>query len=189
MAFLSLATGIWVVANAFTSYSGSSEVIKSVDNLTFSLAPFMVTALFNLALLYPYPLIRLDKLHYVLMYIPSVMFAAILVKDQPSIAQSVFNPNVSGKWSGGPLYPFYTFFILIVFLISIVVFWLQYKKADGIHRRNTLGVMLSLFLGSLPSIYLDVIVPIFTNGGSYPLIGPISTIIWLGTTSYIVMRK
>lgn len=189
MAFLALVTGLWVIANAASAYTLENSLTVFADKATFALGAFILTALFHFALVFPYPMRRLDTLHYIFFYLPAVAITWVMMNNNTLIAASDFSPTQQGTWTGGPLYSLYNFYLFSLFVSTFLLLLQRYKHTDGIHRRNVLLVVYSILLGGLPAVILGIFLPLLNNSGQFPLVGPVSTVIWLGFTSYIILKK
>ncbi|MEK7637600.1 MAG: histidine kinase N-terminal 7TM domain-containing protein [Patescibacteria group bacterium] len=188
MAFLALVTGLWVITTAINSYS-VSPLAEFRDKFTYTFGVLIVTALLNFTIVFPYPMFRLDRLHYIFLYLPAVIFTLVIFGSHDVVSRYISSPTLSGQWFGGPLYWMYNGYLLVLYVWAMAVLYSKFKKTDGIHHRNLILVFWSIFLGGAPGIVVDVIVPLVTNQAKYPLIGVMSSVVWLGLTTYIILKK
>lgn len=188
MGFLALFVGLWVIITAINSYS-ISPLAEFRDKFTYAFGVLLVTALLNFVILFPYPMFRLDRLHYVFMYTPAAIFTLIIFGGHEIVNHYYSNLTLSGQWVGGPLYWVYNVYLLALYSATLVVLVIKSKKTDGIHRRNINLVIWSIIFGGAPGIIFDVFIPLVTNQAKYPLVGTLSSVVWLGLTSYIILRK
>jgi hypothetical protein len=150
----------------------------------------LITALLHLALVYPTQIKKLDALHGWLLYAPAILFACILVVSNTIVAGFTGSAIDSGRIIPGPLYPLYNMFVFGVYLLVLIMLFLRQRTADGSHKRNLRLIFWSVIIGGIPPVIIDLLIPLVSKG-VYPNAnyGAISTIVWLGVTTYIVMRK
>lgn len=190
MSFLSFVTAIWVIFSAATSYVAQTSTTTFYMQLVFSSAIFLITALVHLTIIYPHPTRAFDGLHALLLYLPAVIFSVIAFTSQAIVVGFTGSAIDSGRVIPGPLYREYNVYILLGYVLALVILWRKMVRSGGDQRKNISIFWWSILIGGLAPIVIDVLIPIFTNG-LYPnaLIGNISTVIWLGATTYIVLKK
>lgn len=80
-------------------------------------------------------------------------------------------------------------FFAFYWLLSIIHLVRKYYSSDGIHRWQLRTLLLGAVAGPLAlSSIFDVYLPLSGHYG-YGWIGPETSIIWLGFTSYIILKK
>lgn len=158
--------------------------------IVFASGVLLITALLHLALIYPNQLIRLDRFHGWLLYGPAIVFSLISFFSNSIVLGFTGSATDSGRILPGPLYPMYNLFIFAVFIIATVLFFRRGRASEGQHKKNLRLIAWSVLIGGMPAIFIDLLVPIFTVG-VYPNANysAISTICWLGVSTYIVMKK
>lgn len=189
MALLAFSTGVWVLLSVFIAYKEPSNLVLVVNQLVYVFGILLVTALVHLAILFPIPIVRFDRLHAVLLYLPALIFSAISVSSGALVSDTVGSQIVVGYPVGGPVFPIYNAFLALLFLTGIAIMFLQMKRTDGFMRRNISFIAWSFVLGGLPAVYIDLFGTTFHLMSPNYLIGNLATIIWLGTTMYIVSKK
>lgn len=188
MALLVLFTALWVLFTVFNSYSTSPHA-EFIDKFTYTFGVLLVTALFHFAIVFPYPMMRLDRLHYVFMYLPAAIFSVIIFRGHYIVSHYFSSATLSGQWIGGPLYWLYNLYLLGLYLAAMLILLRKLKTTDGIHHKNLVLVIWSILIGGAPGMIFDVIMPLIFNQARYPLIGTLSSVSWLALTSYIVLKK
>lgn len=192
MALLAFSTGMWVITSAIVSFADANQFVFFVLSLVYFFGVILMTALLHLALLFPYPLLRLDRLHAWLLYVPAIIFSFIAISTKTIVADYIVNVHISGNVVSGPLHALYNFYLLLLFILSLAIFLYRIRKTDGIHKRNLSIVFWSVLIGGSIPVWLDLIIPIVSHGlydQSNYLIGNIATVIWLGATTYIITKK
>lgn len=190
MALLSLSTSIWVVFSGLTSYVVQNPVTTIYMKIVFAAGIFLVTALLHLTLVWPFQVTRLDKLHGWLLYAPAVLFSVISFVSNTIVVGFTGSPTDSGRILPGPLYNAYNICVFGIYLVAVILLFARQRKMDGIHRKNLRLIFWSVVIGGMPAVIIDLIIPIVTVG-VYPNAnyGAISTIAWLGATTYIVLKR
>lgn len=189
MALLAFSTGMWVILSAIFAYRVTDQTSLIISQIIYVFGVLLVTSFIHLSLIYPFPLVRLDRYHGVLLYLPALIFSVISVTSKAIIQSTTGDTNVAGDIVGGPVYPMYNAYLSIVYLLGIIFLVLQRRRMDGFHRRNLGIVIWSFILGGLPAVYLDLLTPFFHLPNPNYLVGNLASGIWLGATAYIVLRK
>jgi len=190
MALFAFSAGAWCVTSALTSYISQTTLTLFYSSLVYSFAVLALAFLVHLVVIYPYPFRRFDGLHSVLFYIPTGIFVIACFVRGLIFTGIQGDPSTSGIVYPGSLYNFYNSYLAILFIFAVAIVFYRRKKFDGQHKRNSTIFLWSIFFGGLPALILDLIMPLF-----WPSILPnalyanIATGIWLGATTYIVMRK
>jgi hypothetical protein len=150
---------------------------------------FVVTSLFCFALLFPIARRAIDRLHYLFIYSVPVVFSVIVMSSTVFLAGFSATATNSGSWYGGSLYWLYSLYLLLMYAATVIVLVSKYRAIDGTLRSNLVAVLWSVILGGFPAVVTDVLFPLFTNEGRFAIVGSLSTVAWLGMTSYIVLKK
>lgn len=192
MSLLAFCTGMWVVTSALGAYVNPSAFTSFTLSLVYVFGALLITALLHLTIVFPYPFVRFDKLHAILLYLPAIIFSLIALVTKTIVKDYIVNPSIPGVIVSGPLHHLYNYFVLGFFLLSLMILFLRISRTDGIHRQNVKVVFWSIFLGGSLPVWVDLLIPNFfpqmyvqTNF----LYGNIATVVWLGLTSYIVLKK
>lgn len=190
MALLAFSTGAWVVCSAFAAYRPESPLMLSVNRSIYVFGVFLITALLHLAIIFPYPTFRFDRVHGYLIYFPAAVFSFIALFTKTVVEGITQVNNAVGKLNYGEVTPIINIFIFLVFILSIILLVKKYKKVDGFLRQNILFFVLALILGGLPALYVDIIFPTFSlKGEPNFLIGVMGSGLWLFMTAYIISRR
>lgn len=189
MSFLALSTALWVLSTSLGAYATPSPMVEIIARLTYVFGIMLVTGLWVFSIFFPFPSIRLDRLHYVLLFTPVVIFSVALLFTETVIERYVSGLTTQGIWYGGPLYNIYNVYLLVLFFSALIILVRKLRRSDGMMLVNLKAVIWSIFLGGMPAVFVDLVTPLYKNAASTPLIGVVSTVIWLGVTTYIVVRK
>lgn len=190
MALLAFSTSIWVITSGLTSYVSQTPVTTFFMRVVFLSGVLLITALLHLTLIYPLQITRLDKIHGWLLYAPAILFSVISFTSNTIVSGFSGSATDSGRIIPGPLYNAYNIYVFGVYLLAVVILFIRRRRSDGIHRTNLSLIFWSVVIGGIPAVIIDLLIPVFSKG-IYPNAnyGAISTIVWLGATTYIVSRK
>lgn len=190
MSLLTFSTGMWVITSALSSYSETSSTNDILVGFIFVFGVFVMTSLLHFTFLFPYRLLNIDKLHIFLLYTPAVLFSWIAIFTNTIVHSYTGAPTDVGVITGGPLYGLYNNFLLLLFLSSLSIMLFRMPRLDGIHKKNTKLLFWAILLGGIFPVVIDLILPTyFSNIQINSLVGNISTGIWLGATTYIVLKR
>lgn len=191
MALLSFSTGMWVVIGSLTTYTHPTSLIVFLVSTLYVFGVFLSTALVHLAIVFPFPLIRFDRLHSFLLYVPAILFSVIALSTRTIVSSYDVNPTIPGVVISGPLHHLFNYYILALFIICLALLLQKIIRTDGIHKKNATTVFWSILLGGGLPVWYDLLVPNlfpqFTQ--SNYLYGDLATVIWLGITTFIVLQK
>lgn len=190
MALLAFATGVWVVMSGLTSYVPQTPITTIYMRFVFAAGVLLVTALLHLTLVYPFPIVRLDRLHAWLLYVPAIFISFVSFTSNAIVAGFTGSVTDSGRIIPGPLYNSYNVYVFLVFLAAIILLAYRWQKSDGMHRKNLQLLFWSIVIGGMPGVVIDLLIPVLSKG-VYPNAdyGAISTVLWVGATTYIISAK
>lgn len=190
MALLAFSTAVWVIFSGLTSYHSYTLFGYYENAIVYLFGAFVVLSLLHLSLITPYKLFALDRLHVFLLYLPLAFFTYMLFFSRTIVFTFNGSQNDVGNIFGGPLLGMYNTYLLSLFLCTLGIFIYRIRHSDGIHRKNSILVFLSVILGGLPGAVLYLLIATVTpHLPVNTLIGVIPTGIWIGLTSYILLRK
>lgn len=189
MTVFALATGIWVISSALVSYRESSFFVDVNVRIIFIAGALLLTSLLRLAILLPYKTFTFDRLHAFLLYVPVLLITYMMIVGETIVRGYQVTPHDVGVVIPGPLYSMYNGYLLLVYLASLWILLMKYRSTDGSARRLTELVLWSIIIGGLPAVLIDLIIPLFSDVYINSLTGNLFTAVWLGVTSYIVIKK
>ncbi len=190
MALLAFSTGAWVIFSGLSAYTTETAFVDFALALVYVFGTFLMTALVHFSIIYPYPTIRFDWLHKLLLYVPAVIFSMLALLTKTIVSGIDVTTNTPGKVISGPLHHTYNYYLLVLFLVFIVIILFKIRRAEGPMRNNMIAIFVSIIIGGGIPVWLDLITPNFgLNMNVNYLYGNISTVAWLGVTTFIVMKK
>lgn len=190
MALLAFTTSIWVILSAALAYRSNSDTAIILNRSIYFVAVFLLTSIVHLSLIYPNPVVRLDRLHKYLFYIPTVFLATVSLCTNAVVFSTRFVSGFPEQPVGGSIFPFYNIYLIILFALAMSIFFYQRNRADGQNKSNISIILASFLIGGLPAVYIDLVSNLVSQGSNFNyLIGNLSTVIWLGATTYILKKK
>lgn len=189
MAGLAIITGLWVLATVGAAYTEHELVKIILPKLTYVFGVLMVTAVLLFAILFPLPKHNFDRLHIALLFSPATLLSFIIIGTPTVIDYYVASSSMQGAWYGGPLFQYYNLYLILLYIAAIGIMVKRSMDVNGMSRHTLLPVILSFVLGGLPGVVNDLFLPLFSGFAKNPLYGTSATVIWLGVTSYIVLKK
>lgn len=190
VSLLALSTGMWVILGAVTSYVPYSTTGHYLMALDYIFGLSLLTILVHLVLIMPFPVARIDRFHIGLLYFPVVLFSYILLFSRTIVYSFQGSPTESGTITGGPLFGLYNIYLLLLFALAVIVAFVRIRKLDGLHRSNMTIFIWSVILGGSPGIFFYLVLPTFASHIAFnTLFGVIPSVIWIGGTTYIALKK
>lgn len=188
MVLLAFSTGTWVILTASTAYVDLNNFSILRVRLVYIFGLLLITNLVQLALRYPFPAVQINWLHNLLLYIPVIILTYSILFTDTVLSGFVLSNEYYGRIIPGQLHVLYNTYLGLLFVFSLSLLIYKIKRVDGMNKINLTIFLWSLLLGGLPGIFIDIVLTstrIFLS----PLIGVISSIVWLGGTTYIIVRK
>ncbi|MBI2984614.1 MAG: hypothetical protein HYY50_03245 [Candidatus Kerfeldbacteria bacterium] len=187
MAFLAFFIGAWVVLNALTSYREPSHLVDLLLPWVFIASFFLITALVHVVILFPFPTIRLDGFHRILLYLPAAMLSYSFFISDDFIQGYKLTPDTTGQIIPGDLYSLYIIFFTLALLTSVGLLIQKIRRSDGVHHRHLKKLLSAILIPGVPGLIFSV----FNFGFqvSYAtLIAPVLSGVWLGLVTWIIIQ-
>jgi len=188
MALLASSTGIWVICNGLTAYTNPSTMVSFFVSLLYVAATIIVAGLFHFSIIFPYKIINFDRFHRYLIYLPVLIFSYIIFFTDEVVNNFSVAPDNPGYIQPGKLHALLIVVISIYFFSAITILYKKMLRADGNNKRNILLTISGVLLGGIPAIALNSWAVIY-NIQINPLIAVIFSVFWVGTTSYILIKR
>ncbi len=186
---VAFSTGTWVILNVLTSYTDRTALTDALIPILFFDVVVLFLAIVHLSLDFPYPMFRIDRLHLLLLYFPVLsIFAYVTFFTDGLVREYYLDRTSPGYIIPGDFYPLFAGVVLVGLVSSIGLLLYKLRRTTGTHHRNVLLVLLSILIPGISALYF--VLTREAVGASYnSLITPITTGVWLGITSYIVVKK
>lgn len=139
------------------------------------------------AVVFPFRSIRLTGLRVVLVTLPFVVVSLITTLTDWLVKSFVVVGNTR-EIIWGSFYHEYAVYFLIYWIIGTWFLAQKFRRSDGVHFWQLKYLLYGITVSSIMGIGFDLLLPWF---GNYTLIwiGPLSSIVWLGFTTYIIFRR
>lgn len=144
-----------------------------------------------LSFVYSYPVVKKKAADLMVLIIwPLAVFAPVFLWTNFIIKNNgILHYREGYTRAFGEYFWYFLIFFLVYWLWSIIILGQRLKDSDGLHRRNLMiilwGVLISLFAG----VIFDIILPLTHPLSNFGYIGSLFTSVWLGVTSYILLKK
>lgn len=189
MALISFSLGMWLFLVAIIAYNNGNWVLY-VDRIVYAIGAILLTAVFHLTVVYPYKLFSFDRLHIVLLYIPAFLLAILSIFTPAIIKGVILGTAIDSEQDiGGVAHPLYNGILLTFFLLSIGFLFFRLSRTSVPQRNDVKLILTSLILGGAPSMYVDVVAPLFGFPVFNYLYGSVFTGLWLGVVIWILFKK
>lgn len=190
MVALSFFTGLWVFFSTFASYKPYSDHDYIYSALTYIFGILVTTSVLHLSFVFPYKLFQVDRFHVFLLYLPALIFTGQLLFTRSIVAGYSGSEIESGSIIGGPGFLIYNLFLFGQYIVALFLLAQKALRSTDFLRRLIILVIFSLLAGGLPAVISYLILPTFFGGVIVnSLFGVLLTFIWVGVTSYIVIKK
>lgn len=189
ISLLALSTSIWVILSAYISYRETSILVVELLNVVLISGIFLVTSLLYFSVIYPYTFFTFDRLHKFLLYVPAIIFSIVILTTDTVVNNYLVDKYSVGEVVGGSVYPIYNIYLFILLLITLAILSFKIKRTHGFVKQNVKLILLSIVLSGLPAAIISLILPLFSPQLINPLLGNAITGIWLGITTYIVIKS
>lgn len=176
----------FVLFNAITYFSSPTPLIY--DQLQWFSGVVITAAFFMFIQEFPVRLQQKANIENLLFWVPVTLFAVIIFLGNDFITGHDATHIPALQHFGGTFVTFPVFFVLY-WAFSMRTIAKKMKKTDGVHHKLLkqlllYGVVPPLVLSTISDVLLT---PLGIQG--YGWIGPESSILWLGFSSYTVLRK
>lgn len=190
MALLAFSTGMWVLSSTFTAYKPNEGFYEIISSFVYVFGILTVSLLVHLVAIFPYPLFKVDRLHKVLFYIPSLIFILIALVTNGIQLSATGGDNEPGKVIPGPIYGIYNLFVTFLYLFTVGILVNRLGRLEGFQKKFLSFLLIAVIVGGLPAVIIDLILPVLNPKTEVNyLYGVLFTGFWLGTTVYLVNKK
>lgn len=188
MALLAFSTAAWAILNGLTSYVDPSATVTLFLKVLFVSGAVIVTSLVHLAILFPYKTFTFDKLHAVLLYFPAFILSLVAIFTSTIFSGYNVNSNIAGWPIPGPMFGVYQLVVSAFYFASVVLLFYKQRVVGGFQKNNARIFLLGVVLGGLPAISLNLWA-VFYEISVNPLISVVFSVFWVGSTTYIILKK
>lgn len=180
-------TALWVVAGAFIIHQPQGIHDNVLSRSSYFFGPFIIFSLLYFIMNYPYENKAFDKYQVFWMYAVSLVIGLLGLFSHEVVVKFV-SDGMRSYWQNGQLFWLYGGTLTLGYLIVLYFLFKKLRVSTGIIYRRYIAVFVAIIIGGLPGVLFDLFLPMFLGQSIYPVAGPLSTSIWLGVVSYIVLR-
>ncbi len=184
---LAIAIAVYVGANGL-GYVDSAVSGRWAEHIAW--AGGMATAMFILPFSFTFPLPRRTLRELIplavwplVIIIPGLLFTNLFVQQQ-----SIVRFGQGYTTAAGPYFWFMILIFAAYWVWAIVNLIVRLRSSDGTHRYYLRLILIGIFASLLVSAVFDIYMPL-THVTRYGYVGSFFSTIWLGFTSYIILRK
>lgn len=178
----------WVFCNGLgLLFEGGGHINEALGRAAFVFAAFIFPFMYLFSILFPFPSVRINSRFIILTLLPALMLSLLVIFSDTLIKgfdQTRYSQTISGE--GFWLYILYIVFFFGLILVELID---KFRRSDGIHRWQLKNLISTVALSGIIGIFAVLILPYVWYFDSLSWIGPSSSIIWLGGSMYIVMKK
>lgn len=184
--FLALGIALYVAANGF-GFTGILSGHLS-EHLAWTGGAF--ATIFILPFSFTYPIIRksnrelLPLVLWPLAIFPLAILFTRLIIDQQSIVQ--FGKGYAT--STGPYFWTFIVFFAIYWIWAVANLVRSFAGSDGQHRTYLKAILSGLVISLVISSTFDIVIPLL-GATPFGYVGPLCSAVWLGFTSFILVKK
>ena len=181
---------LWVLAVGLFTPDTSENFGRVLDKFAYFGPVVALSFLLAFSWYFPFQTRNLGKVEKLIVFVPIVFFGSFIFFTD-LVIKSAFTRVINNIATivFGPLFPFHALFVLVYWTSAIVILLKKRRRSDGLHRW-----MLDLFLlGIIPSSLIAFVTnlynPAIQEQFHFWYIGPLATVMWLLTSTYIVYRN
>lgn len=180
--------GLMRLMNSFLPYP-AHQTIWLLTHFAFWGPVILLPSLLMISWLFPYPSRKIAFDEYVLFWTPIIVFGYLFFFTHSIVTTLAVDSNSAVKALRGPLDGVYTFFVTFYWLWAMVNLVLKLRSATGMHHW-----LLKAFIGGIAGsgvigIFTNAILPTVYGYQELWYLGPEASIIWLGITGYVLVKK
>lgn len=119
----------------------------------------------------------------IIIFVFGTIFTDLFIKDQ-----GIISYRAGYQTSVGPLFWFYLLFFGVYWTWSIANLISRRLESDGIHRWQLNMLLLGVLASLTFSVAFDIVLPLVAVS-NFGYVGSLFSTVWLGFTSYILVKK
>ncbi|MFA6512443.1 MAG: histidine kinase N-terminal 7TM domain-containing protein [Patescibacteria group bacterium] len=183
-----LMVGGWVLLNGVgLLFERGGATSDFFGRSAFVFAAFIFPFMYVFSVLFPFPSARIDGRFVFLALLPAILLSALAYFTDALIQG--FDLTRYAQTIPGEGFWLYVLYILIFFGLILAELLGKFRRSDGIHRWQLKYLIIVIALSGFIGIITVLILPYIWYFDSLAWIGPCSSIIWLGGSMYIVMKR
>ncbi|MCM8774324.1 MAG: hypothetical protein NC820_06285, partial [Candidatus Omnitrophica bacterium] len=177
---------VWIISVLFYSISPNVHVAFFWIKVSNGISAFIPVLFWLFSFIFPHREYKVKKIDMVLVIVLPLFF--ILASFTNLLAKKVIITE-GGYYLpvAGILFKFFTIYFLLFFVWGFKNLFCSYKISKGVRRLQIKYLFLGVFVTSFIGIITNLVFPMF-GIGKLTNLGPISTMIFVGFTTYAIIR-
>ncbi|MFH2097410.1 MAG: histidine kinase N-terminal 7TM domain-containing protein [bacterium] len=186
--FFALFVSLWVLSNAFgLVFEPGSSLVEYIWRTAFVSAVLLFPFLYLFVLSYPLPPFQINW-RLILFALSPAIIMSVLIYSTDSFIIGFANSRF-GTTEFGSAYVFYTWFIILIYILILVEMINKVRRLDGLHKKQMQYFLYAILIAGVIGILFNLVLPYFFDLEVNYWIGPASSIIWLGFMLYVIRRR
>lgn len=194
-ALFAFGTAMWVLGVGIAELLHYSQTLQNngveLASLRFAFwGPIIVmSALLMISWLFPYPIYKYEGPTKAVVLFPILLFG-LLIMFTGSIVAGIQYSSISYEVvEYGSVYPYFILFIVAYYLWSLITLILKRSKVNGVQKTLLTQFLVGVIGSGIVGVFTNGLMPLLFNNQSLWYLGPEASIIWLGITSYVLLKK
>ena len=178
---------LWGISNALMVAVSDLNNAFFWGKLTYLAAGLIAVFLLYFSWIFPYKKSEVTLFKKIILILPPVIISLLLYFTNWIVDKPVFRHGINDLTLGSAYYLYVLFFAGYI-IWGLVNLFKKYFNSDGVHRWQLKILLWGLLISATLGMTTNLFLPMF-DITHYGLYGPISSVAWLGVTSYIVFKK
>lgn len=184
----SMGAAVYVMSNGF-GFLGLGDP-NYTEKVGWSAGAFLTACFLGFSYSFPLPRKTMSELlplviWPIIVFVPAILFTTLIIGFSDN---QLFNYKTGYMTASGPYFWTFMLFFGAYWTWSIRNLIINYVKSDGIHRWQMGNILFGVATSLVVSITFDIIFPLVVLT-KFGYIGSLATSVWLGFTSYIIVKK
>lgn len=178
----------WVLANAgIYFYANNLDQAQFYNELTWLGGVFIAFTFLFFSFYFPISLKPVKGYYYLLIIIPLILFIYLIFFSDLFVTGMAFE-DYNQQFFTGSLFFLFPVYFFIYWTWALVNLIRKLKRTDGAHIQQLKLLLAGVLISSVIIIIFDIIYPLLGKAVVSGL-GPEFTLVWLGFTTYIILKK
>ncbi len=186
--FFSLCVTGWVLTNGIGLFLERGSIYEElIYRLAFIFILFLFPTLYLFIQLFPFQEDKINLRYILLLYFPSILFSLLIYGSKNLVIDFEFSKYAYTVF--GSDYWIYGINIFIFYLLVIFYTAKRISRINGYRKWQLKMIYYSILISGIFGFIFYLILPYIFNIKTGAILGPGTTIIWLGFMSYIILKK
>lgn len=180
---------LWVITNGIWRTSPlETEFMQFVIRLTFFASTIIASSFLIFSWLFPYPIHNIPKILYWIALLPILLFGILflftnLILSGVSVSGNVLTTNYESY------YPLFGWWFIIYWTWAVVTLTIKRLRAQEPFKSTLTIFLIGIYGSSIIGVFTNLMLPLFWGIQDWGWLGPMASVLWLGMTSYIIVRN